>query len=142
MHWRIFRSSDGELMEYALPAVADAFVGGYDMDGDGLADPVVWSPEPGLWSYVTARDTQKNRRIQWGLNGDIPLVADFDGDRRGDLGIYRKATGEWYVLPALNSSYRNAKPFLQGWVKQWGLPNDRIPASLRNLRAIWQDGQR
>ena len=35
--------------------------------------------------------------FQWGLAGDVPIGADFDGDGRADLTVYRPATGEWFI---------------------------------------------
>ena len=35
--------------------------------------------------------------FQWGLNTDKPLAADFDGDGRTDLALYRPSNGGWYI---------------------------------------------
>jgi len=37
------------------------------------------------------------RTYQWGSAGDIPVPADFDGDRQTDYAIFRPSTGEWWV---------------------------------------------
>ena len=36
--------------------------------------------------------------IRFGANGDIPVAADYDGDSRADVAIYRASVGQWWVL--------------------------------------------
>ena len=43
--------------------------------------------------------------------------ADFDGDRRTDVSVYRPDTGVWYITPSSNNTFR---------ADQFGLPTDRL----------------
>jgi hypothetical protein len=73
----------------------------------------VWYSRTGStnWSGVSA--------VQWGIPGDIPLKADFDGDGKPDMVVYRPSEGMWYVLySSTNFSYSNWSAY------QWGLPGD------------------
>ena len=52
--------------------------------------------------------------VQWGLQGDIPVPGDYNGDGVTDIAVFRPSTAEWWV---------------QGQAPvQWGLAGD-FPAS-------------
>ena len=53
--------------------------------------------------------------VPFGANGDIPVAADYDGDAKGDLVVFRPSTGVWYGIPSItNSPYQ----------LQWGISGD------------------
>jgi hypothetical protein len=58
----------------------------------------------------------------WGTNQGKPVPADYDGDGKTDVAVYRPATGIWYVL--LSST--NFASFVS---YQWGVNTDiPVPA--------------
>ena len=50
----------------------------------------------------------------WGISIDTPLTADFDGDGRNDLAVYRGATGQWFVAGSAGSLFIS---------QTWGAPS-------------------
>jgi hypothetical protein len=47
----------------------------------------------------------------------VPVPADYDGDRKADLAVYRPSTGGWYIL----RSSTNDSTYLSSL---WGLTGD------------------
>jgi hypothetical protein len=87
------------------------------LEADGPArrvDLTVWRPATGMWYFNPAIGSPTS--VQWGLNGDIPVAADFDGDGKLDLVVWRPGEGNWYV----KLSGSPGDPI----VRQWGVPGD------------------
>ncbi|PTB85047.1 hypothetical protein C9988_02810 [Pseudidiomarina aestuarii] len=73
-----------------------------DYDGDGISDLIMRRPSTSMWYINTSSDPGPRgdyiQRIRFGLQAeDVPFVADFDGDGRDDIGVYRSATRTWYL---------------------------------------------
>lgn len=104
-----------------------------DYDGDGRSDLAVWRPSEANWYILlSTRDFDRSRAevLQFGLPrtamhtagsiGDMPVKADFDGDGKLELCVYRTSTGTWY--------YRRSSDGVV-LAKQWGLATD-LPVGL------------
>ena len=59
--------------------------------------------------------------MQWGNGLDLPIPADYDGDGKTDMGIFRPSSGTWFTL------YSGGRPATG---IQWGNGND-IPLQRR-----------
>ncbi len=99
-----------------------------DYDGDSRTDFSVWRPENGVW-YIHQSGDESVLLVRWGTTTmhptgglpDVPVPADYDGDGRMDLGVWRPDTGEWWVLTASNDYDQNS-PIVFRWGKLGDVP--------------------
>lgn len=75
----------------------------FDFDGDGQADISGFRPSNGNWTLL--RSGAGNLDIQWGLASDTLVPADYDGDGKTNVAIYRN--GAWKIILA-DGSYQYA----------------------------------
>ncbi len=73
-----------------------------DFDSDAKADIAVWRSSNGSW-YVLMSANNSLYSTAFGLSGDIPAPADFTGDGRTDICVFRNGT--WHVLDITNNAY-------------------------------------
>lgn len=73
-----------------------------------LADPKSSDPvlrkSTGFWysARPTGTPAQNFDAIPFGLSKDIPAAADFDGDGKTDIGVFRPSSRVWYILGSSN----------------------------------------
>jgi hypothetical protein len=99
-----------------------------DYDGDGISDAAVWRPETGVWYILNSSDGSV-MFIKWGMTTihptgglpDVPVPADFDGDGRTDIAVWRPDTGEWFVLYS-GAGFDQRKAGIFRWGKLGDVP--------------------
>jgi len=95
-----------------------------DFSGDGKQDFAVYSPSRGEWNIIFTSVSMPGGggplgSMQWGLPGDVTVPADFDGDGKADLAVWRPSTGTWYLRYSSNGYSVPGSASIQ-----WGLPGD------------------
>ncbi len=65
----------------------------FDFDGDGRSDFSVFRPSSGVWYLL--QSTSGFAGIQFGQAGDKIVPADYDGNGKTDVAVYR--AGVWYL---------------------------------------------
>ncbi|HEX8369973.1 MAG TPA: FG-GAP-like repeat-containing protein [Pyrinomonadaceae bacterium] len=73
----------------------------FDFDGDGWADFAVSRNADGVRrNWYTAKNPSLLVFIntEWGLLSDKLVPADYDGDRKADIAVWRPSEGNWYIV--------------------------------------------
>lgn len=69
----------------------------FDYDGDNYARLASYRDGTNSsWHVLLADGTIRD--ILFGSAGDLPVVGDYDGDRRTDIAVFRPSTGYFYLL--------------------------------------------
>ena len=73
----------------------------FDFDGDGRTDLSVFrqTPRPEMPDFYVQNSSNGSLiSTAWGDGNDVPVNADYDGDKRADYAIFRPASRTWFVL--------------------------------------------
>lgn len=79
----------------------------------------VFRPSSGKWliSRNPLGDLEINAlTVQFGMNGDVPVQADYDGDLKADIAVFRPTDGSWHFRNSTNEAYS---------AMYWGLNGDK-----------------
>ncbi len=110
--WYIRQSSDLSMRVIHWGLNTDKPVFG-DFDGDGMTEAAVIRNQNGSLIWYILRSGfnfstyySQFYTVQFGLNGDIAAVEDFDGDRTTDIAVFRPSNGVWYILRSSNGEFQ------------------------------------
>jgi hypothetical protein len=93
-----------------------------DYDGDGKADLAVFRTNnfPGsthINTWFILQSSNNSMRVEhFGLPNDRLVPADYDGDGRADIAVWRPSNGFWYRINSSDKSFNSI---------QFGLPDDK-----------------
>ena len=81
-----------------------------DADADGVTDYVVVRPAGGVGSqltwYTSLNAGGPGITRGWGINGDVILAGDYDGDLKDDPTVFRGSNGTFYILQSATLTVR------------------------------------
>jgi uncharacterized delta-60 repeat protein len=99
-------SADSTPFQYLTVARYLTASAAFDFNGDGFADFAVTRAENANYIWY-ALDNPSNTLLvatEWGLTTDKIVPADYDGDRKTDLAVFRPSDGNWYILKSTDNS--------------------------------------
>lgn len=102
--FRILQSSNGSTVQrYWGVSHEDAKVPA-DYDGDGKTDLAVFrrynlpgATDDGNW-FIQQSSDNSLKTVKFGLRTDLFVPADYDGDTKADIAVWRASDGFWYRL--------------------------------------------
>ncbi|MBC7911817.1 MAG: VCBS repeat-containing protein [Pyrinomonadaceae bacterium] len=73
----------------------------YDFDGDFRADIAVYrdgnTPNAPSYWHILRSNNNTYLGVQHGANGDKPIPADYNNDRKAEVAVWRPSTGTWFT---------------------------------------------
>ena len=75
-----------------------------DFDGRFGVDPSVYRPSDNKWLIRLSGDVVAS--FTWGEAGDRMVPADYDGDGKTDVAMFRPSTGIWYIIESQTGTFR------------------------------------
>jgi len=98
----VYRPSTGAYLVLGFASRRSVRTGSIPVPGIYVSVATNWAsytPATGEWYVLpNASLTSIIMDIFWGLPGDVPVLADYDGDSHADVGVYRPSTGAWWIM--------------------------------------------
>lgn len=116
------------------PANGGTFIKIGDIDGDNKAEAAAYNVNHLVFVRHSTTDTIYTE--PFGIAGDIYVPADFDGDAKGDLTVFRPSNGQWWWI---RSSDHTAHAATFGAIGDKPVPADYDGDGKTDL-AIWRRG--
>ncbi len=126
--WYVLRSSTLTLQAFQFGQNGDTPVTA-DFDGDFKTDFAIVRPNaPGItpnYAWYIA-DSNFNFGFStfnvWGTAGDIPVPADYDGNGKADIVVFRPSNGIWYGLQSIAQNAPATVQFGAAWGQTGDIP--------------------
>ncbi len=134
-YWYIQRSSDGGIETYPWGTQSlDVYLGG-DFNGDRVADKGLFRGKIDPFTvFISDLSLGAGQTVQgWGVHGDVPIIADLDGDNIDDPTVFRPSDGTLWSIQSTEGAIGHT----------WGMNGD-IPVSAdfdgdnRDDLAVWR----
>ena len=109
-NWYILKSSGGTTSFNWGGQVGDVPIVG-DFNGDGSADYTVRRGT----TWMTSLSGGGTQNVDFGLANDLLVPADYDGDSKDDIAVFRPSDGIWYITRSSDNTVINVP---------WGLAGD------------------
>lgn len=101
-----------------------------DFTGDGKTDVALYDPVHGDWFVAVSTGSGFTPAAYgwlggWGISSPPykPLVGDFNGDGKMDVGLFDPVHGDWFVATSTGSGFA-ASEF--GWLPGWGASSTNL----------------
>ncbi|HEX8371118.1 MAG TPA: FG-GAP-like repeat-containing protein [Pyrinomonadaceae bacterium] len=112
--WYILQSSNNAFRAQHWGAPSSDLPVPADFDGDGRADLAVFRTGAEVSSptyfFILRSSSNTEQTQQFGTTGtDRAFPADYDGDGKADLAVYREAGGVWYILQSSDNNLRGVQ---------------------------------
>jgi hypothetical protein len=73
----------------------------------------VYRPSIGVWYSLYSSDGSFHA-TRFGLDGDIPVAGNYDGDNKADIAVFRPTDGKWYILRSTDGGFQSMQFGLNG----------------------------
>ncbi|HEY0049543.1 MAG TPA: VCBS repeat-containing protein, partial [Pyrinomonadaceae bacterium] len=112
--WYILQSSNNTFRAQHWGAPGSDTAVPADYDGDGRADLAVFragaEASSPTYFFILRSTSNTEQTQQFGTTGtDRAFPADYDGDGKADIAVYREAGGIWYILQSSDNNLRGAQ---------------------------------
>jgi hypothetical protein len=101
------------------------------------AELTVIDETTGVWKTQSADGEGAFAAYKWGLEGDVRVPADYDGDGITDIAVWRPGTGNWHILRSSDGATLNIKWKQTGAVGDIPVPADFDGDKIADL-AVWR----